>query len=241
MPSVVPKHIAIILDGNGRWAKKRMMPRVYGHRHGAFNIEKIAKYASSLGVEVLSLYCFSTENWRRPNDEVNYLMKLPIKYFKRYYNKIVDNDYRILFSGRRTLISEELLKDINNLEENTKNKKGLIINICFDYGSQQEISDAVLKIHHDLLKGVIKEEDVTPNLINHYMYQDLPLVDLMIRTSGEERLSNFMLWQNAYSEFYFTDVLWPDFNERELDKAILAYNQRNRRFGGLKDETKNNN
>lgn len=235
----IPSHIAIILDGNGRWAKKRGRPRIYGHRKGAFNIEKIAKHANDLGVKVLSIYCFSTENWTRPEGEVSYLMTLPIRYFNRYFNKIKESPYKIRFSGRRDRINQKLQDLMQELEEVTNNHEGLILNICFDYGSRDEIIRGIKKLYTDLSNNKIKALDVTPELFDTYLDTAyLGDVDLLIRTSGEERISNFLLWQIAYAELYFTDVLWPDFDEIELDKAIISYSKRNRRFGGLKEQEK---
>ncbi len=231
----IPKHIAIILDGNGRWAKKRNRPRIYGHRKGAFNIERICKYADSLGVKVLSIYCFSTENWHRPSDEVNYLMHLPIRYFMRYRNQIKDSNIKIVFSGRRDRISNKLNDLAKDIEDMTKNHQGITLNICFDYGSRDEIIRAIKKLNEagEDIKN-LNEETFSKYLDT----ANLGDVDLLIRTSGELRLSNFLLWQIAYAEFYFTDILWPDFDELELDKAIISYQNRNRRFGGIKEENK---
>lgn len=229
----IPTHVAMILDGNGRWAKKRMLPRNLGHRKGAFNISDIAEACAKLGIKVMSIYCFSTENWRRPEEEVSYLMKFPVRYFKRYMQKIITSGYKIVISGRMDRIPEDLRNILTYVVEETKNNTKFILNICFDYGSQTEIKEAMLKIHHDINNGVIKESDVTDSLISKYLYQDLPPVDLMIRTSGEQRISNFMLYQIAYAELYFTNTLWPDFDEKALKEAIINYQSRNRRFGGL--------
>ena len=235
----IPSHIALILDGNGRWAKKRLMPRTYGHRKGAFNIVDVAKSCSKLKVKVISLYCFSTENWSRPEKEVAYLMQFPIRFYKKNREKLLNSDYKIMFSGRRDRFSPELTATINEIEEKTKNHQGLIINICFDYGSYTEITEAVKQIAALYKDNAITLDDITPELINNHLYtKDLPPVDLMIRTSGEERISNFLLWQIAYAELYFTKTLWPDFDEKELEKAILSYQMRHRRFGGLEEEQK---
>ncbi len=235
----IPKHIAIILDGNGRWAKKRLMPRTFGHRKGAFNIEKVLGYAKDYGVKVVSIYCFSTENWNRPKDEVAYLMKLPVSYFRRYRNKIIESDVKIVFSGREDRCPLNLKNTIDDIREVTKDHKGIVLNICFDYGSQDEIVKATKEIAIMLRDGLIKEEDINKELFeSHLDTASLGNVDLMIRTSGEQRLSNFLLYQNAYAEFYFTDCLWPDFNLEEFEKALIAYQKRNRRFGAISEEKK---
>ena len=236
----IPQHIAIILDGNGRWAKKRMLPRTVGHRTGAFNIKKIAKECQDLGVKYLTLYAFSTENWNRPQAEVNYLMKAPVKLFNKLRKQIIDSDARWKIIGRRDRFPEDVLKTINEIEDLTKDKKGLTLTICFDYGSYEEITTAVKNIAKECVKGELNPDDITPDVIENHLYtKDYPKLDLLIRTSGECRISNFLLWQIAYSEFYFTDVLWPDFDEKELHKAILSYQKRDRRFGGLNDNKKN--
>ena len=230
----IPQHVALILDGNGRWAKKRSLPRTCGHRKGASNIEKIAVACQNLGIKYMTCYCFSTENWKRPQDEVNYLMKLPIRYFKKAYNTIIESNIKIKVIGRRDRFPKELLDAIIEVEEKTKNHTGLTLTLCLDYGSYDEITTAFKQIADEVIKGQINIDDITPEVItNHLFTKDLPQVDLLIRTSGEYRISNYLLWQIAYSEFYFTDVLWPDFNEEELNKAIYDYQNRNRRFGGL--------
>lgn len=230
----IPQHVALILDGNGRWAKKRSLPRTVGHRKGAFNIEKIAIACQNLGIKYMTCYCFSTENWKRPQDEVNYLMKLPIRYFKKAYKTIIESNIKIQVIGRRDRFPKELLEAIIEVEEKTKNHTNLTLTLCLDYGSYDEITTAFKQIADEVIKGQINIDDITPEVItNHLFTKDLPQVDLLIRTSGEYRISNYLLWQIAYSEFYFTDVLWPDFNEEELNKAIYDYQNRNRRFGGL--------
>ncbi len=235
----IPNHIAIILDGNGRWAKSRNMPRIYGHRKGAFNISDICEYADSLGVKVLSIYCFSTENWKRPADEVKYLMSLPSRFFNHYKEKIRKSNIKIVFSGRRDRLSNKLNMLIDEIIDITKDHKGIILNVCFDYGSRDEIIRAIKKLVPDINSGKVNLPDLDSKTFANYLdTKDLGDVDLLIRTSGEERISNFLLWQIAYAEFYFTKVLWPDFSPAELDKAILSYQSRNRRFGGLKEDNK---
>lgn len=232
----VPTHVGIIVDGNGRWAKERGLSRSMGHKAGADNLEKISRYAFKCGVKVLSLYVFSTENFKRSKEEVDYLMDLFTNKFKKDAKKYNKDNIKVVFSGRREPLSQNVLDTIDNVTNMTKDNTGGIINFCLNYGGQSEIIDAIKKL---------KEENVDiDNLdietFNHYMYQDLPPIDLLIRTSGEQRISNFMLWQCSYSEFYFPDTYFPDFHKDEFDLAILKYNKRDRRFGGINYETKSN-
>ena len=232
----VPQHIAIILDGNGRWAKKRFMPRTYGHRKGAFNIRTIARFANQIGVKYLTMYCFSTENWKRPEDEVNYLMTKPVRYIKRYYDDLIKSTIRITFIGRRDRIPSDLLNILTDLENKTRDHTGLVLTLCIDYGSFDELTTAIKNIASEVQDKKLEISDINEQCImSHLFTKDYPAVDLMIRTSGELRLSNYLLLQSAYAELYFTDVLWPDFDEKELLKAIENYQSRNRRFGGLKE------
>ncbi len=224
----IPHHVGIIMDGNGRWAKQRNMPRSYGHKKGAENLEKLTQHIFESGVKILSLYAFSTENFQREEKEVTYLMNLFVKYFKEILPKYIDRDIKIVFSGRKEPLSKELLEVMHNAEEQTKNKKSGIFNICLNYGSQYEIVDAVKKINKEDLS------DLTPETFNKYLYNDLPPLDYVIRTSGEYRLSNFMMFQASYAEFYFPKINFPDFNNDEFDKAIEEYKTRNRRFGDVK-------
>ena len=231
----IPSHIAIILDGNGRWAKKRFMPRTYGHKIGTENIKTITLACKKLGVKVLSVYAFSTENWKRPQEEVDYLMSLPKEFEENFKEDFKNYDVRVIFSGRKTKISTEVREIMERIMENTKDRKGITLNICFDYGSYEELSQAVKKIASSVKNNELNIDDIDENTIEKHLYTSgLPKLDLLIRTSGEQRLSNFMLFQVAYSEFYFTKVHWPAFNEKCLVKAILNYQKRNRRFGGLK-------
>lgn len=230
----IPNHIAIILDGNGRWAKKRLLPRNIGHRKGAYNLKDITIECDKLGIKYLTVYCFSTENWKRPEEEVNYLMTTPIQYYKKYKNKIFDSNIRVKVIGRRDRFSKEFLEALLEVEEKTKNHTGLTLTLCIDYGSYDEITTAVKNIALDVKNGVINPEDITADTITNNLFtKDYPSLDLMIRTSGEYRISNYLLWQMAYSELYFTDVYWPDFNKDELHKALIDFQGRNRRFGGL--------
>ena len=230
----IPEHIAIILDGNGRWAKKRLLPRNIGHRKGAYNLKDITIECDKLGIKYLTVYCFSTENWKRPEQEVNYLMTTPIRYFKKYKQKVFDSNIRVKVIGRRDRFSSELLEVITELENQTSNHTGLTLTLCADYGSYDEITTAVKNIAKDVKNGLINPEDITEATITNNLFtKDYPQLDLMIRTSGEFRISNYLLWQMAYSELYFTDVYWPDFNKNELHKALINFQNRNRRFGGL--------
>ncbi|MBQ7891390.1 MAG: isoprenyl transferase [Erysipelotrichaceae bacterium] len=229
-----PQHIAIIMDGNGRWAKKQGKPRTAGHYKGSENVRDIAIAANDLGVKVLTLYAFSTENWSRPEDEVNYLMKLPSVFFEAYLKELMKNNIRIAFIGEMDKFPAETRKVMENAIEKTKDNTGLILNFALNYGSRREITLAVQKIASEVKDGTLEVGDINEQVIeNHLMTADYPAIDLMIRTSGECRLSNFLLWQLAYSEFYFTEVSWPEFTKEELVKALDIYANRHRRFGGL--------
>ena len=237
----IPSHIAIILDGNGRWAKKRMLPRFMGHRKGAFNLKNIASYANKIGIKYLTVFCFSTENWKRPEKEVEYLFTAPLKFYRKYKDDIFKGNIRWRAIGRRDRFKKEFLDVVNAIEEGTKDKTGLTLTLCIDYGSYDEIVTATKEIATLVKDGKLDIKDIDEKLLTNHMFtKDYPPLDLLIRTSGEYRISNFLLWQMAYSELYFTDVLWPDFNEKELDKALINYQNRNRRFGGLKDEDNKN-
>ena len=228
----VPEHVAIILDGNGRWAKKRGMPRTYGHKVGAENVETICREAWDIGIKYLTVYAFSTENWSRPEDEVSTLMKLFGSYIKSTFKTAPKNNMRVRFIGDLSGFTPKLRESMRELEEFTGDLTGLSLQICVNYGSRDEIRRAVKRIADDVRGGVIDAGDITEELISRYLdTADIPDPDLMIRTSGEQRLSNYLLWQMAYTEFYFTDVAWPDFNREELVKACEAYGQRNRRYG----------
>ncbi|MGM0435662.1 MAG: polyprenyl diphosphate synthase [Bacillota bacterium] len=234
MNKEVPAHIAIIMDGNGRWAKKRGRGRSYGHEQGALNIKNVALEAHALGVEVLSVYAFSTENWKRPKNEIDFLMKLPKRFEEKYKDDFKEKDIRVVFSGRRDRIGEENKTFMEETEEKTKNREGLTLNICFDYGGQTEMLHSMKQIAREVKEGALQLEDITLDTIaNHLYHPELPPVDLMIRTSGATRISNFMLWELSYAEFYFTKTHWPAFNEKQLQKALLNYQQRDRKFGGL--------
>ncbi|MGM9971297.1 MAG: isoprenyl transferase [Anaeroplasmataceae bacterium] len=233
----IPKHIAIILDGNGRWAKSRLKPRFFGHREGARNSIRTVKACQELGVKALTLYCFSTENWKRPKAEVDYLMQKPVRYFERYKEELLKTKCKIQILGRKGVIPKALSDIFDFVEEQTKDNEGLVLSLCVDYGSYEELTTTFKKIGQMLLDNKITLDDITPELIENNLYtKGLPKLDLLIRTSGEQRISNFLLWQIAYAEFYFTDVYWPSFSKKELEKAIIDYQSRNRRYGGLKEE-----
>ncbi|MDE7263574.1 MAG: isoprenyl transferase [Anaeroplasmataceae bacterium] len=237
-PNKIPNHVAMILDGNGRWAKKRFLPRTFGHRKGAFNIVDIAKACSEYGIKYLTMFCFSTENWNRPESEVTYIMNAPIRYYKRYKEKILNSQMKICFIGRRDRIPSALLEIMEEIEAATKDYTKITLTLCIDYGSYDEITTATKEIASLVLEGKLKIEDITKETLeNHLFTRDYPKLDLLIRTSGEVRISNYLLWQLGYAELYFTDTLWPDFDKKELEKALLNYQSRNRRFGGL-DENK---
>ena len=223
-----PKHVAIIMDGNGRWAKKQGKKRMFGHEKGAEAAENIIEYASNSGVRYLTLYTFSTENWKRPEEEVNFLFKLFIKYLESRMKKIISKGVRMRFSGRIDKMPEDIQIACKRIEEKSKNNNKLDLIMALNYGARQEITDAVNKLIYEEKKEITKED-----IKNNLYLPDVPDVDLLIRTSGEKRISNFLLWQIAYSELYFTDVLWPDFDEKEFDKALYDYARRERRFGGL--------
>ena len=231
----IPQHVAIILDGNGRWAKKRFLPRNAGHAAGAKNVEKIIEDAHDMGIKYLTMYAFSTENWNRPEDEVKALMKLLRNYLKDCIERANKNDMKVRVIGDKSRLDDDIIDRINELEECSKDNKGINFIIAINYGSRDEIRRAVTKISQDVKDGVIESRDISENLISSYLdTAGIPDPDLLIRTSGEITLSNYLLWQLAYTEFYFTDVLWPDFDKEELKKAIVKYNQRDRRFGGVK-------
>lgn len=229
-----PKHIAIILDGNGRWAKKRGLPRSAGHSMGAKNLENVVRYLKDTSVRYLTVYAFSTENWKRPKDEVDDLMALLEKYLRNYDELLGGEDVRLKIIGRKEGLSDTLIDLINEVEEKSKNRKQLTVSIALNYGGRQEICDAAKKIAEDVKSGKIDVSDIDENLFNDYVYtKNIPDPDLIIRPSREERLSNFLLWQCAYSEFWFSNVCWPDFTPDKLEGAVADFQKRNRRFGGV--------
>ena len=233
----IPQHIAIILDGNGRWAKAKGMPRNYGHTAGARNVETVCQAAHDLGVKYVTMYAFSTENWNRPEGEVEALMKLLESYLKNCIKTADKNNMRVRVIGDTTRLSERFQERIRELEAASAKNDGLNLQIAINYGSRDEMTRAMRRMSEDVAAGKRKPEEITESVFEEYLdTAGIPDPDLLIRTSGELRLSNFLLWQHAYSEFYFTDVPWPDFHKEELERAIEAYNKRDRRFGGLTDK-----
>ena len=230
----VPEHIAIILDGNGRWAKAKGMPRTYGHTVGAKNVETICRAAHDLGVKYVTMYAFSTENWSRPADEVKALMKLLGEYIKTCMKTAKKDNLRVRFIGDLSKLDDKLKKAIDDLTEYSSQFTGLTLTIAINYGSRDEMTRALKQVASDVKDGNLQVEDIDENLFSSYLdTKDIPDPDFMIRTSGEQRLSNYLLWQLAYAEFYFTKVPWPDFTPDELKAAIEEYDKRNRRFGGI--------
>lgn len=232
----MPNHVAIIMDGNGRWAKERGKKRSAGHKAGSDNLKKLIRHVLSSGVNVLSVFAFSTENFKRSEEEVNYLMNLFLKVFKGSIKEFNDNNVKVLFSGRKEPLSDQVYEAMKKLEKETSKNTGGIVNICLNYGGQAEIVDATKKLCEEYKNGSINLEDIDEKMFYSKLYNNLPPIDLLIRTSGEERISNFMLYSLAYSELVFTDTYFPDFNETEFDKAIETYNKRDRRFGGVKEK-----
>lgn len=230
----LPKHVAIIMDGNGRWAKMRMMPRLMGHKEGVETLRDIIKYASEIGIGHLTFYAFSTENWKRPKEEVNGLMDLLVAYLRSELVELNRNQVKMNFIGFLDALPDLPRREIQNAIDMTKNNKGLQVHIAVNYGSRDEIVYAVQSIVKEVASGTLSPFEVSEKTIeNHLLTAGIPDPDLMIRTSGEERLSNFLLWQLAYSEFYFTEILWPDFNRDAFETALITYQKRHRRYGGI--------
>ena len=248
----IPNHVAIILDGNGRWAKKRLMPRQYGHAKGAQVVEQICEDAWNMGIQYLTVYAFSTENWNRPDSEVKILMEIFSKYMVDKLQKVGQKNMKIRFIGERSKLDSAMIEKINNLEESTNNNTGLQFTVALNYGSRDEMIRAMKKMANEIKENRLDIDEITEETYAKYLdtaqlpdldeaalercldTHDIPDPDLLIRTSGELRLSNYLLWQLAYTEFYFTDVLWPDFDKNELEKAVEWYNNRDRRFGKVK-------
>ena len=234
----IPNHVAIILDGNGRWAKAKGMPRNYGHVQGAKTVEVICEEAYKMGIQYLTVYAFSTENWNRPQDEVDALMKLLRNYMKTCLKTAEKNRMCVRVIGDKTRLDEDIRTRIEELEEATKNNDGLHFQIAINYGGRDEIVRAVKKLTKDIQEGGVAEESVTAELLDSYLdTHGIPDPDLLIRTCNEQRISNFLLWQLAYTEFYFTPVAWPDFSKEELEKAVEAYNHRDRKYGLIKEDS----
>ncbi|KOP82165.1 isoprenyl transferase [Cytobacillus solani] len=230
----IPSHIAIIMDGNGRWAKKRALPRIAGHHEGMKVVRKITRLANQVGVKALTLYAFSTENWKRPKLEVEYLMKLPEEFLGSFLPELVEENVKVIMMGDKEMLPSHTRNAIERAMEDTKDNTGLILNFALNYGSRSEIIEGIKEVLKDCKNGIIDENELNEDIFSSYlMTKGLNDPDLLIRTSGEIRLSNFMLWQLAYTEFWFTDVLWPDFAEDHFIEAIEVFQNRQRRFGGV--------
>ena len=234
----IPRHVAIIMDGNGRWAQERFLPRIAGHKEGMNNVKLITKHASKLGVKVLTLYAFSTENWKRPTEEVDFLMKLPVDFFDVFVPELIAENVQVQVMGYKESLPAHTQKAVENAIEQTKNNTGMILNFALNYGSRAEMLTAVNSLVESAkdgeLTGEVTEEMFSEKLMTGVLGKELRDPDLLIRTSGEERISNFLLWQIAYSELFFTDKFWPDFTTDNLEEAIGSFQSRNRRFGDVK-------
>ena len=238
IPLEIPKHIGIIMDGNGRWAKKRMQPRVFGHKAGMEALQEVTIAAMDMGVQALTVYAFSTENWTRPQQEVSFIMNLPVEFYDRFVPELHRNNVKIQMIGEVSRLPKETLEALEKAEALTRSNTGLILNFALNYGGRAELTQAVKQIAQEVLDAHLNPGDISEETIANYLYtnslpKDLRDPDLIIRTSGELRLSNFLPWQAAYSELYFTDVMWPDFGEKALQDAIEEYSHRHRRFGGV--------
>jgi undecaprenyl diphosphate synthase len=235
----LPKHLAIIMDGNGRWAKQKGMLRAFGHENGTKSVRSTVETCAKLGIENLTLYAFSTENWNRPKIEVDTLMKLLISSLKKELDTLVKNNIKLNSIGNLEILPKSVQKELLEVIEKTKDNKRMTLTLALSYGSREEILNAVKKIADKVKNNIISTNSIDESIFNNHLYtQDLPDVDLVIRTSGEHRISNFLLWQIAYAEFYFTDVLWPDFSEENLYEAIISYQKRERRFGKTSEQIK---
>jgi len=231
--SVYPKHIAFIMDGNGRWAKKRLMPRTYGHKNGCEAIIKVLRACRDFNINYVSLYAFSTENWKREKEEVSYLMSLIDEYFTKYLDKLVEGNVKVIISGFSDNLPENVKNVIDNIVNATKDNTGQVLNLCFNYGSKKELVMATKSIAKDVLNGKLKIDDINEDTISNNLFtKGLPEVDLMVRSSGEQRISNFLLYQIAYAELYFTKVYWPDFDKDVVYECLKEFEKRQRRFGG---------
>jgi undecaprenyl diphosphate synthase len=232
--NLLPRHIAIIMDGNGRWAKERMLPRLFGHKAGVKSLKKIIEYSANIGIDYLTVYAFSTENWGRPKDEVNGIIKLLFSSIKQYLDELIENNVIIKLIGDRETLSDEILNVFNEVEKKTENNTGMHFIIAFNYGSRSEMIHSIKKIAKKCVDKTIEIDDIDENLMKSNLYtKDIPDPDFVIRTSGEKRLSNFMLWQISYAELYFTDTYWPDFDKDEYIKALNEYQVRKRRYGKI--------
>ena len=235
----LPKHLAIIMDGNGRWAKQKGLLRAFGHENGTKSVRTVVETTAKLGIENLTLYAFSTENWNRPKLEVDLLMELLINSLKNELKTLQENNIRLNSIGNLDLLPKSAQKKLQEVIENTKSNSRMVLTLALSYGSREELINAVKNISNKVKNNIISVDKIDESLINQHLYtRDLPEVDLLIRTSGEHRISNFLLWQIAYSELYFTDVLWPDFKEDDLYEAIISYQKRERRFGKTSEQIK---
>ncbi|WP_422661496.1 isoprenyl transferase [Paenibacillus sp. EC2-1] len=233
-PDNIPQHVAIIMDGNGRWAKKRGLPRILGHQNGMKAVKRTAIAADDLGIKILTMYAFSTENWKRPKDEVDFLMKLPQEFLALELEELIEKNVRVTMMGYPEDLPSHTLEAMKEAVARTANNDGLVLNFALNYGSRKEITECVKALGRDISEGTLRPEDITEELIGKQLLSgDLPDPDLLIRTSGELRLSNFMLWQLAYSEMWFTETLWPEFTSEHLVEAVAEYQRRTRRYGGL--------
>ena len=230
----IPLHVGIIMDGNGRWAQERGKSRSVGHKEGASTLEKLVAHAKKIGVKYLSVYAFSTDNFKRSSSEVNFLMDLLVVYFNNKLSKLAKEGVKVLISGRKDNLRDDVLNAIDSITEITKDNDKLVFNICFNYGGQEEIVDATLKIANEIVNNRLVKEELDKNMFYKYLYNELPPIDLLIRTGKEHRLSNFMLYQSSYAEIYFVDTFFPDFLEKEFDLALDYYNKCDRRFGSIK-------
>ncbi len=233
----LPKHIAIIMDGNGRWAKSKGKNRVFGHRNGTEAVHKVVEAAAKMQIEHLTLYAFSTENWNRPQQEVSTLMDLLIRALRKELNKMIKNNIQLKSIGDISKLPKEVEKELTDTINKTEKNDGMILTLALNYGARQELTQAMQQIAAKVKNNIISPENVDETIINEHLYtQNLPPVDLLIRTSGEQRISNFLLWQIAYAELYFSEVLWPDFNEKHFEEAITSYQKRERRFGKTSEQ-----
>ena len=236
----LPKHVAIIMDGNGRWANLQGKSRVKGHQQGARTVRDIVEEAKSQGIKYLTLYAFSKDNWSRPKEEVNILMKLLVTSLKKEYNRLINNNIRLQSIGEEDDLPNPVKEELNYVIVKTKNNTGMVLTLAINYGGKEELTDAMKTIAFKVKNSIIPPEKVDQSTINEHLYtRNLPAVDLLIRTSGEERISNFLLWHIAYAELYFTDTLWPDFKKEDLQKAIVDYAKRERRFGKTSQQLTN--
>lgn len=228
----IPTHVGIIVDGNGRWAQERGLSRSKGHKAGFYRLKEVCIYAKELGIKYLSLYVFSTENFKREKKEVDYLMNLFVKLYEEEFQELMDNGIKVIFSGRRELLPKKVLDAMDKITEESKNNTEAVVNFCLNYGGQTEMLDMTKKIVQQVIDGKLSVDDITLDVLHDNLYQKLPPLDYVIRTSGELRLSNFMLYQASYAEFYFPKTYFPDFTKNDFYDAIVEFNRRNRRFGG---------